>query len=435
LLIQVDCLSMASLGKHMASAPGPWQERTPNLNRLWQEGVKFARYHAAAAGAAAAQAAMMTGLYAYQTFFMHGIDESTKNAAVPRLSNVPLPPELSSDFPTYGKLLRAAGYDTFLLGAWPAFGAAKLNGADDAGDDAARTEPYGFSLLDWLTGSSARRISSRLAACGDRPFCLSVCIPGKIAGAQGSCSDALAALDRELDVIYSAIPATLSGDLITVFTAARGSLPDDGAELEEALHVPLIVHDASERFVAEAGRLRNQLFSSVDLLPLLMSLAHLGNTEWLHESPAWHLLYARRGDLLACMLDADAPGRQQVIYTTEEYTHGPVDGAAANRHVVGAVDGEGSTRLHCCWRPGATELVELAQQWRAHGDNNAGKHSAPPNKVLRRLFDEVIPFELQANMPVALEPTREAARTSLLDYLAQLEMQAVRGGSRTQGDS
>jgi len=97
----------------------------PNLYKhVWKHGVKFSNYHTAACACTPARGTIITGLYSHQSWLMTTI---TTNPNVPVLNPA---------FPTYGKLLQAAGYTTPYFGKWHV---SVPNGSSD-------TAPYGF---DW----------------------------------------------------------------------------------------------------------------------------------------------------------------------------------------------------------------------------------------------------------------------------------------------
>lgn len=83
----------------------------PYLHRLlWQDGVKFSRYYTAAADCTAGRGSFVTGLYAQQiNLFL--VRQGAGQGPSPQ-------PPLQPEFPTYGKLLREAGYDTPYIGKW-----------------------------------------------------------------------------------------------------------------------------------------------------------------------------------------------------------------------------------------------------------------------------------------------------------------------------
>jgi uncharacterized sulfatase len=86
----------------------------PNTHRLlWSPGVRLRNYQTAASDCTPGRATIVTGLYAQQTYCM----TTRASTAQPQGTSPPQPP-LQPQFPTYGKLLREAGYDTPYLGKW-----------------------------------------------------------------------------------------------------------------------------------------------------------------------------------------------------------------------------------------------------------------------------------------------------------------------------
>jgi arylsulfatase A-like enzyme len=83
----------------------------PNLSKyLWEPGVKFSNYYTAASDCTAARATIHTGLYGYQTYSMLTL--------ITYPPNKPTQPILHKDFPTIGKLMGQAGYQTPYFGKW-----------------------------------------------------------------------------------------------------------------------------------------------------------------------------------------------------------------------------------------------------------------------------------------------------------------------------
>ncbi len=92
------------------TSPDAYIERfMPNLHRhLWKDGVKFDNYHIAAAACTPSRGVLLTGLYTQQTFVLTTISGTGVGGDKP--------PSLSTDFPTYGSLLKEAGYQTPYIG-------------------------------------------------------------------------------------------------------------------------------------------------------------------------------------------------------------------------------------------------------------------------------------------------------------------------------
>jgi arylsulfatase A-like enzyme len=90
------------------------QKFMPHTYRLlWNPGVRFHNAYTAASDCTPARGTIVTGLYAQQTFCM----TTRANRDEPQ-SGVAIQPPLHPGFPTYGKILREAGYDTPYIGKW-----------------------------------------------------------------------------------------------------------------------------------------------------------------------------------------------------------------------------------------------------------------------------------------------------------------------------
>ncbi len=88
------------------------QAHMPNLARLWNRGVKFSNHYTSGTACSSARACLVTGLYPHQNWCLQ-----TRKGKQPG-SNGPNAPALQRDFPTYGKIMRSAGYRTPYVGKW-----------------------------------------------------------------------------------------------------------------------------------------------------------------------------------------------------------------------------------------------------------------------------------------------------------------------------
>ena len=109
---------------------------------------------------------------------------------------------------------------------------------------------------------------------------------------------------------------------VIVFTSDHGEygsshgLRGKGASAyEEGIRVPLLVKDPRGVLTSSPERVREQLTSSVDLAPLLLTIGS-GSDDWRRESHYSHL--AGRADLAAILADPAAPGRPYVLHATDE---------------------------------------------------------------------------------------------------------------------
>jgi arylsulfatase A-like enzyme len=137
-----------------------------------------------------------------------------------------------------------------------------------------------------------------------------------------------AKLQLEVDAHVGQVLDTLASDpgvaanTVVVFTSDHGEyaashgLRGKGASAyEEAIRVPLVVKDPRGRLTTAATRARTQLSSSVDVAPLLLTIA-TGSGDWRRDSHYAHL--ADRLDLAAILADPKAPGRPYVLHATDE---------------------------------------------------------------------------------------------------------------------
>jgi arylsulfatase A-like enzyme len=99
----------------ITDVPGFLAKFMPNLYTLWQSGVKFGSHYTAANACTPARGTLISGLYSQQSWVVTTL--LGKPTAEPSPVEL-LMPVLSSQFPTYGKLLRALGYTTPYCGKW-----------------------------------------------------------------------------------------------------------------------------------------------------------------------------------------------------------------------------------------------------------------------------------------------------------------------------
>ncbi|HRI14827.1 MAG TPA: sulfatase-like hydrolase/transferase [Verrucomicrobiota bacterium] len=137
LLILVDQFRFPSVFPNdIKSAAEFLAQYTPNIYRLWSAGVKFSGHYTAAVACTPARGTIITGLYSQQTWLAQTITAKDPE------STQTVQPQLKSAFPTYGKLLRQAGYQTPYFGKWHV----SLLDNTKPGNG---LEPYGFTSYTW----------------------------------------------------------------------------------------------------------------------------------------------------------------------------------------------------------------------------------------------------------------------------------------------
>jgi arylsulfatase A-like enzyme len=132
LFILADDLGVGDLSSY-----GAPQIRTPSIDRIAADGMRFSRAYANSAVCTASRVGLITGRYQYRLAV--GLEEPLGPG-----NDVGLPPEQ----PTLPSLLRKAGYDTWLIGKWH-LGALPKFGPQQSGYD----HFYGFrgGALDYFT--------------------------------------------------------------------------------------------------------------------------------------------------------------------------------------------------------------------------------------------------------------------------------------------
>jgi arylsulfatase A-like enzyme len=114
LFILVDELRYPTVFPGDIESPGKFLSRfMPNVHKLWERGVKFGNHHTAANACTPSRGVIITGLYSQQNWLITTILSTPYPPAPP-----PKQPVLNPLYPTFGRLLRDAGYQTPYTGKW-----------------------------------------------------------------------------------------------------------------------------------------------------------------------------------------------------------------------------------------------------------------------------------------------------------------------------
>ncbi len=182
-------------------------------------------------------------------------------------------------------------------------------------------------------------------------------------------------LQREVDAHIGQLLATLNSrpqvaaNTVIVFTSDHGEyggshgLRGKGAgAYEEAIRVPLLVKDNRGVLTQAPEITRSQLTSSVDIAPLLLTIA-TGSNDWRGEARYDHI--AARADLAAILTDPNAQGRPYVLHATDEtVTEYAVASYAADAplHVVAVRTPEAKYASYSSWQPGGIEPLTVGDE-------------------------------------------------------------------------
>ena len=236
-------------------------------------------------------------------------------------------------------------------------------------------------------------------------------------------------LDQEIGRVLDALEANpeVAENTIIVFTSDHGEycgahgLRGKGAALyEEGIRVPLWVKDPTGRLADRPDVTRSQLTSSVDIAPLLLTLAS-GDDSWRQQPELAYL--ANRLDLTTLMADADAPGRAYALHATDEdgFEFGPLllpflqD---APFHILGLITEDAKLGVYTDWADESDDILSEGQELEFYdygteeGQLELANTAGPDNPRFRELYDELmnvaVPNELRAPLPDALQAAREA---------------------------
>ena len=178
-------------------------------------------------------------------------------------------------------------------------------------------------------------------------------------------------VDRHIGRVLDALASRprVAGNTVVVFTSDHGEygashgLRGKGAgAYEEAIRVPLIVKDPRGKLTGATAQPRSQLSSSVDIAPLLLTIA-TGSAEWRSEPRYAHL--AHRLDLAQILANPDAPGRPYVLHATDEtVTEFATEqyAASAPLHVVALRTPDAKLATYSNWSGEQIEPLQAGQE-------------------------------------------------------------------------
>jgi arylsulfatase A-like enzyme len=263
-------------------------------------------------------------------------------------------------------------------------------------------------------------------------------------------------IGRVLDALESR--PRVAANTVIVFTSDHGEygashgLRGKGASAyEEAIRVPLIVRDPRGELTTAPELARTQLSSSVDVAPLLLTIAS-GSNEWRRKRRYAHL--AHRLDLAGILADPTAPGRPYVLHATDEtVTEFAIEPYAADAplHIVALRTPSAKYATYSNWpaegiEPQASGQERELYDYRTHSGrlelhNGAGQ--SPLEGSLQAMLASAYAQELRRPLPPHLLAARGrgfdnyftiATRASLhaAERRAELELEsgAGAGGSR-----
>ena len=226
-------------------------------------------------------------------------------------------------------------------------------------------------------------------------------------------------VDRHVGRILRAIERRpkVAANTVVVFTsdhgeygASHGMRGKGASGYEECIRVPLLVKDPRGLLTSETELERTQLTSSVDVAPLLLTIA-TGSNDWRSEPHYSHI--ARRLDLASILADPSAEGRPYILHATDEtVTEYAVEPYAADAplHVIALRTPQAKFATYSNWPEGRitplsqgqeSELYDYAtQSGRMELHNGAGRSRLEAG--LRAEYERAFHEELREPLPTRL---------------------------------
>ena len=199
------------------------------------------------------------------------------------------------------------------------------------------------------------------------------------------------------------------------YGASHGMRGKGASAYEEAIRVPLLVKDPRGALTKATRVPRRQLTSSVDVAPLLLTIA-TGSDHWRREPYYEHL--AGRADLAGLLANPRAPGRPYILHATDEIvTEYAIEPYASNAplHVTAIRTPSAKFASYANWPAGSVtptrageeaELYDLTtRRGRLELENLTG--SSPLETELRALLDRAVQEELRRPLPTHLRRASE----------------------------
>jgi len=240
----------------------------------------------------------------------------------------------------------------------------------------------------------------------------------------------LTMVDAQIGRVIASVPKRQLRNTVIVFASDHGEY--DGAHgflagklgtpYDEAWHIPMIVADPSGRFTNAVDRPRAQMTSSVDFMPMLVTLGNGGSRSWMKG--ALRRIYSERLDLVRLLRNPRAAGRDHLLFATDEIVPVALNPGRAPLHVLGVQTREAKLSTYSHWHRGtvvpATRGMELEYYDYRTQAGRSEMHSTPEDPharaLARKLFREYVPREMQAPLPT--RSLRQASRRGRESYLA-----------------
>jgi arylsulfatase A-like enzyme len=239
-------------------------------------------------------------------------------------------------------------------------------------------------------------------------------------------------VDEQIGKVIAAVPEQQLGNTVFVFASDHGEYAGAhgllsgkiGSAYEEAIRIPLIVVDPSRRFARGAGTTRHQLVSSVDLAPMLVTLGNRGSDSWIRGD--LRRIYGERLDVARVLRNARARGRTHVLFATDEVFPAALNPAHTPTHILAVRTPLLKLVTYSHWAPGTTRPIRASLRTEFYDYRSAAGRAETRSRpddptipaLLRRLFNQWVPQQMEAPLPVRLRRSVARARAGYLAFQA-----------------
>jgi arylsulfatase A-like enzyme len=224
-------------------------------------------------------------------------------------------------------------------------------------------------------------------------------------------------IDKEIGDLFdqlNKLPQSIVDNTIIIFASDHGEYNGAhgfvqgkiGTVYDEATHIPLIVMDPSGRFTGDTNVIRTGLCSSVDLFNMFVTLGNKGDTTWLTQTP-YNQIYTNRHDMYSMLKSRFAPGRDYLLFATDEIAPGFFNFNGAPTNILALTTSDTKVGVYSDWLPLSTTIDPSTKQLEFYDySTKAGQlelisnpHDPRAEQGYDALVNNYIPNELAAPLP------------------------------------
>lgn len=246
-------------------------------------------------------------------------------------------------------------------------------------------------------------------------------------------------VDKQVGRVLDSLTPEVAKNTVIVFTSDHGDYAGSHGMVagktftmyDEALRVPLIVKDPTGQFTGETDVVRDQLTSSIDLMPMLVGLAYGGKKTWMQGDYAE--MYGNRYDMFPILKSAAVPGREYALFATDEtvssaYDFATVpdtDGQRTPFHIMAAITQQYKMGVYSKWPAGTTLASPNGQEYEYYDYSTelgrqevANTYATTPSAAIAKdkLLNVLVPAELEKPLPPSYQPVQKLAQRELVAF-------------------